>query len=421
MLELERRGRGMTGDASLADRPIPTGLKLTNLDPDFRENPYPILAELRVREPVHHDEVLGRYVLTTHEDVSSILRDLELWSDPRKANPETFIQRFASVNVDEEPSMLLMDDPGHRRLRDLVRRSFTPRAVENWREWVRGVAERLVRDMQPGALDVIADFADPLPAMVIAEMLGLDPASHGQFKEWSDIIAVVGFNPAPEPAQTRDADRARDLLDQFFLSEIGARRRKLGDDLISDMVGAELDGDQLTDEEIVRQCNLLLLAGNITTTDLIGNAIKALIDHPEQMARLRSEPELLPNAIEEVLRFESPVTASGRIANRAFEIRGVTIPKGENLSVMLAAANRDPVVHPDPDRFDVAREEIHHQSFGGGRHFCLGAHLARIEAQEAVRALLGRFRELHHDAEGGHRWAATPTFRGLERLWVEAS
>jgi len=315
--------------------------------------------------------------------------------------------------------MLLMDDPGHRRLRDLVRRSFTPRAIETWRNRVRGVAERLAASLDSKSFDVMADYADPLPAVVIAEMLGLDPDSHEQFKEWSDTIAITGFNPAPEPDQVEASEEARLLLDQFFRDEIEARRRKLGDDLISDMVGAELDGDQLTDLEIVSQCNLLLLAGNITTTDLIGNAIKSLIDHPNQLTRLRSQPDLLPNAIEEVLRFESPVTQSGRIANCDIEMGGMTIPKGENLSVVLAAANRDPEVYPDPDHFDITREDVHHHSFGGGRHFCLGAHLARIEGQEAIRALLARFDQLGI-GDGGYRWAATPTFRGLSELWIEA-
>jgi cytochrome P450 len=290
----------MSSETIEIDRSIPTGLQLTNLDADFRENPYPILAELREREPIHHDVALGRYVLTRHDDVSAVLRNLDLWSDPRKANPGTFIGRFQAAAEGQQPSMLLMDDPGHRRLRDLVRRSFTPRAIETWRNRVRGVAERLAASLDAKSFDVMADYADPLPAVVIAEMLGLDPDSHEQFKKWSDTIAITGFNPAPEPDQLEASEEARLLLDQFFRDEIEARRRKLGDDLISDMVGAELDGDQLTDLEIVSQCNLLLLAGNITTTDLIGNAIKSLIDHPSQLTRLRSQPDLLPNAIEEI-------------------------------------------------------------------------------------------------------------------------
>jgi cytochrome P450 len=410
----------MSSDATTTQRPVPTGLQLTNLDPAFREDPYPILADLREREPVHHDAILGRYVLTRHDDVSAVLRDLELWSDPRKANPETFIGKLGAANPDQEPSMLLMDDPGHRRLRDLVRRSFTPRAIESWRTRVRGVAERLVSSLDPESFDAIADFCDPLPAVVIAEMLGLDPESHEQFKAWSDTLAITGFNPAPEPEQAAAAKVAREALDRFFLDEIEKRRVKLGEDLISDMVGAKLDGDQLTDTEIVSQCNLLLLAGNITTTDLIGNAIKSLIDHPDQLSRLRQQPDLLANAIEEVLRFESPVTQSGRIANRDVTIGGVEIAKGENLSVFLASANRDPAAYPDPDRFDITREDTHHQSFGGGRHFCLGAHLARIEGQEAIRALLGRFIHWQIGADG-YRWAATPTFRGLAELRLDVA
>ena len=283
---------------------------------------------------------------------------------------------------------------------------------------MRQVAERLVGAIEGDRFDVMAELADPLPTRVIAEMLGLDPESHERFKAWSDVIARTGFNPAPDAEQAKAADEARTRLEAFFHEQIEERRRRPGGDLISDMVTAELEGDQLSDVEIVRQCNLLLLAGNITTTDLIGNALKALIDHPAEQARLRAEPELLANAVEEVLRFESPVTGSGRIANRDLEIGGVPIAKGENLSVVLAAANRDPAVYPDPDRFDVARADVHHHAFGGGRHFCLGAHLARLEAQEAIRALLGRYSDLR-PGPGGHRWATTPTFRGLEFLWLE--
>lgn len=397
-------------------RPLPTGIQLTNLDPAFREDPYPILADLRAREPVHHDRELGRYLLTRHDDVHAVLYDLELWSDPRRSNPETFSRRFLHRG-DEEPSMLLMDDPGHKRLRGLVRRSFTPRAIELWRGRVRAVAERLVAALPEGRFDAIGDFADTLPTVVIAEMLGLDPDNHAEFKAWSDDIAVAGFNPAPKPEEVDKAERARVCIDALLQSELEARRAQPGDDLMSDMVQTVLDGDQLTDVEIVRQCNLLLLAGNLTTTDLIGNAIKAFIDHPDQQALLRAKPALLENAVEEVLRYDSPVTNSGRIAHRDLEFGGIQIAKGENLAVSTAAANRDPAVYPDPDRFDIEREDTHHHAFGGGRHFCLGAHLARMEAQEALRALFARFDRLSQDA-AGYRYATTPTFRGHEYLWV---
>ncbi len=398
--------------------PLPTGLALTALDAAFREDPYPVLAELRRRAPVHYDDVLKRYILTRHDDVNAVLRDPSLWSDPRKANPGTFSHMFLR-NGDEEPSMLLMDDPGHRRLRELVRHSFTPRAVERWRPRVRAIAERILAAVGDGPFDLIAEVAGPLPSVVIAELLGVDPSRHADFKRWSDTTVAVGFNPAPAPDQVAAAEEARDRLSELFLAEIEARRGAPGDDLISDMVRAEQAGDRLSDAEIVMQCDLLLIAGNVTTTDLIGNGVKALIDHPDQQTALRARPERMAHAVEEMLRYDSPVTNSGRIASADLEIGGVRIARGESLSVSLAAANRDPAIYPDPDAFDIEREDVHHQSFGGGRHFCLGAHLARLEAQEAIRALLARF-DAPVLGERGHRYAAIPSFRGFEELWIEA-
>ncbi len=402
--------------ATTSKLPVATGIALTALDEGFRENPYPTLADLREREPVHYDSELKRYVLTRHHDVHAVLFDLEQWSDPRRANPDTFTSLFLGRDG-EEPSMLMMDDPDHKRLRGLVRRSFTPRAAEGWREKVRGVSERLLAEAPDEPFDLVAAVADPLPTMVIAEMLGLAPGRHQELKTWSSVSAESGFNPMPTPEQETAANAAQKALDAFFCEEIERRRGNLGDDLISDMLRAEEAGERLSEREILQQCNLLLIAGNVTTTDLIGNSVKALIDFPDEASKLRRRPELLANAIEETLRFDSPVVNSGRVASSDTEIGGVPIAKGESLSVSLAAANRDPRVHAEPDRFDVERQGIQHLSFGGGRHFCLGAHLARIEAQEAVRAILDRFGKLTL-AEAGYRYGATPSFRGFEVLWV---
>ncbi len=398
----------------------PTGLALTALDPDFSEDPYPILARLRETEPVHYDAMLKRYVLTRHADVNAILRDLSLWSDPRKANPDTFTRTFLSRagREDEEPSMLLMDDPDHRRLRELVNRSFTPRAVERWREHVRGIAERLAADLPDGPFDLIERYADPIPSVVIAEMMGLDTSSYADFKAWSNVSVAVGFNPMPTEDQMREAERAEQALDAFFREEIAKRHASPGEDLISDMVTVEEQGDRLTEDEIVRHCNLLLIAGNVTTTDLIGNAVKSLIDFPEQQAKLCADLDLVGEAADETLRFDPPVTNSGRVASRDMEFHGVKIAKGETLSVSLAAANHDPRVHPDPDAFDLDRADKSTLAFGGGRHFCLGSHLAKVEAQEALRALYGRLGPLRLGPGGGER-ASIPSFRGFVRLEVE--
>ncbi len=407
-----------TSENSPLSKPVATGLQLTALDPAFRENPYPILKDLREREPVHNDTELNRWVYTRHQDVNEILRNPDLLSDPRKARPGTFSREFLSDD-DREPSMLMMDDPGHRRLRELVRHPFKPHAVEAWRPRVRAVAEQVIGQIDETEFDVVAHIANPIPTVVIAELLGLDASCHGEFRQWSEDLASVGFSPVNTEEQLKIAEKASASLDALFRTEVQNRRDQPADDLISEMVQAEESGDRLTEDEIVSQCNLLLLAGNLTTSDLIGNGIMALLQHPAELAKLRANPELMTNAVEEVLRYESPVVNSGRVAHIDMEIAGHKVLAGDSLSVSLAAANRDPAVHPDPDRFNIERTNIQLQSFGGGRHFCLGAHLSRLEAAETFSVLLERFPDLAISGKG-HRYAANPSFRGFAELWVSA-
>ncbi len=395
---------------------LPQGIEITALDPHFREDPYGILRNLRDQSPVHEDTELKRFIYTRHDDVKNILRDKDLWSDPRKANPGSFTREFLGSG-DEEPSMLMMDEPNHRRLRSLVSRPFTPAAVEKWRPRTREVIQRVLAKISDDEFDLIADYAGPIPTVVIAEMLGVDPAMHGDFKRWSDLLIKVSFNPLPSEDEVKNGETAADDLNAFFYAEIEKRRQDLRGDLLSDMIRAEEDGEKLSAEEIISQCNLLLIAGNVTTTDLIGNGTRALLDHPEQLAKLQADPTLIKNTVEEMLRFDSPVTNSGRIANRTIELSGCPVNTGESLLASLAAANRDGAVYPDPDKFDIEREDTHHQSFGGGRHLCLGAHLARLEAQEAVLALLERFPGIKHGT-GGFEYASVPSFRGMNYFWV---
>ena len=232
-------------------------------------------------------------------------------------------------------------------------------------------------------------------------------------------MVQIRFNPFPSEAETARADSAREQLHACFEEQIRYRSANLGDDLLSDMLRAEEEGETLTHQEIVMQCDLLLVAGNVTTTDLIGNGVLALLQHPQQMAKLRDNPLLIGNAVEEMLRYDSPVTNSGRIAHTDMQFAGCPLHKGESLSVSLAGANRDPSVYPEPDRFDIQREDTHHQAFGGGRHLCLGAHLARLEAQEAILGLLDRFPQLQL-SERGFTHHAIPSFRGMSECWVNA-
>jgi hypothetical protein len=401
------------------ETPLPEGMRLMPLDDAFRDDPHPILHELRRRAPVHRDREFHRVVLTRHDDVQTVLRDLSFWVDARKASDQDFRRRFLRQEA-QEPSMLGLDDPEHKRLRSLVSRAFTPRAVERWRRVVREVARELLEAVErdpSDPFDLIAALAAPLPAIAIARLLGVDPAQQADFQAWSEASVEAGFNPFASEEQRAAAERARVALEACFHQEIEKRRSKPSDDLIGKMVTAEEEGDRLTSREIVTMCDLLLIAGNVTTSDLIGNGVRALLEHPDQLERLRARPELLPNAIEEMLRFDPPVTSSGRLAPRDVEIGGVPIRKGESITTVLAAANRDPSVYPDPDRFDVEREDTHHQSFGGGAHLCLGAHLARVEAQEAIGALVARFPRLRRSRRP-LVYKRVPGFRGLAEYWV---
>jgi len=398
---------------------LPQGVELTAVEERFREDPYPILKSLRERAPVHHDSVMNRYICTRHDDVKAILHEKDFFTDPRNANPGSYSREVIGgrLGFGETPDMLLMDEPDHRRLRRLVSGPFKPSSVERWREEIRRIVDGALEAITVAEFDLIARFAAPVPTVVIARMLGVDPTLYEKFHTWSDQVVQVGFNPFPTVEQQHAAGAAQQALNDLFRDEIARRREAPGDDLLSDMIRAELEGDRLTQEEMIAQCRLLLIAGNVTTTDLIGNGTRALLDFPEQMEKLRADPGLIANAVEEMLRYDSPVTNSGRTPNRDVVVSGCPVPRGESLSLSLAAANRDPAVYPDPDRFDIERADSHHQSFGGGRHLCLGAHLARVEAQEAILGLLRRFPRLSKSARG-HVFHAIPSFRGMSEFWV---
>jgi cytochrome P450 len=410
----------------MSDQPadsLPKGMQLTPFDPHFRDHPYEVLKSVRERAPVMHDDQFNRWYVTRFDDVRQILRDKDMSADPRKANPDSFVAKIAAMggtlNSSAPQSMLFMDDPDHRRLRGLVNKAFTLKAVEALRPRVREIAEELLAKIETNEFDLMTSFAGVLPVIVIAELLGIDPADRGSFRRWSEVSVAAFFNPFRTPQQGEAAAQAQMELDAYFRRMIALRRAEARADLISDMVHAEEEGNRMTDAEIVTQCNLLLIAGNVTTTDLIGNGVKALLDHPQELAKLRARPELINNAIEEILRYDSPVTNSGRNVQRELSMRGCPMHLGDSITVSLAAANHDPEANPDPQRFDIERADIQHQSFGGGKHTCLGAPLARVEAQEGVTALLKRFPRLQPSPRGS-KYRAIPSFRGLSEYWLQA-
>lgn len=400
----------------MEDSTTRTGLKLTPMDEEFRHDPYPILQQLREKQPIHHDQELKRYVITKYNTVKEILRSSDHSANPRNSKPDSFSRFF--LNDATDISMLFMDDPEHRRLRDLVNDIFTPKAVELWRPRIAEIIEHHLDQINENEFDLIREFAGPVPTEVIAEMMGISSENHRQFKQWSEAANKTAFSPTPSAADAEAAHEARRALNEFFAEQIAIRRADPGTDIISKMLESEINGDKLTDLEIISQCNLLLIAGNVTTTDLIGNGVRVLLEHPEQLESLLRNPELIGVAIEEILRFDSPVIHGHRVSGDTVEYSGCPIEKGECLHVSLGAANRDPDIYEKPDQFLIDRKRIPHLAFGGGKHHCLGASLARLEGQEAVLRIFKRFPNLRQSTRGLMH-AAAPGFRGMEYFWLK--
>jgi cytochrome P450 len=397
---------------------VPTGPALSALDPVFRERPQEPLAELRQRDPVHRDRVFDRVVLTRAADVGALLNDRTLSADPRKSRPGSFSRLQFGVDENFRPTLLHLDDPDHKRLRNLVAKAFNQRSIDAMRprivEVTAGLLDRMAGDAR---VDIMEAFAKPLPTVVIAAMLGIDPADQDDFKTWSDLQVLL-FNPARTPEQHASLLWAQNELTRYFRDAVARRREHRTSDLISLLVAAEEEGEQLNEAEIVMICRLLLVAGNVTTTDLIGNGVLALLQHPAERARLQARPDLIGAVVEEVLRYDSPVVQAGRQMTAPGRIGGCPIEQGQSITAMLYAANHDPEVYADPQRFIIDREEKRHLAFGGGAHFCLGAPLARAEGQIAIAMLFERFPRLQLAPDYVPTHRVTPSLRGLESLWA---
>jgi hypothetical protein len=401
---------------------IRTGIVFNPFAESFRRDPYPFYHRLRSRDPIHRSRVVFGWVLSRHGDIVEALRDPRFSADDRNFTQAARIRalriREGLLDPDEEPApaLLRLDPPDHSRLRSLVSQAFTPRAVEKLRRRIEEIASELL-DALPGraGFDVIAELAVPLPVTVIAELLGIPARDRLTFKRWSDVLAGALEPIVPDPVGLRAT------VEEFeeYVGRIGSERRnKPSDDLLSALVLAEEAGDKLSEQELHSTVGLLLAAGNETTTNLIGNGLLALLRHPAELARLRRDPALTESAVEELLRYDSPVQLTGRIVTEDLDFRGHRFRKGQMVILLLGAANRDPEVFPDPDRLDVARAENRHLSFGHGNHFCLGAQLARLEAEIALRELVQRFPDLRLGDEDP-TWARVAVFlRGLKALPV---
>lgn len=384
------------------------------------ENPHPTFAALRESAPVAKVGPLGEWLVTRYEDVVFVLKHPELFSSSHgfiEFRRAVEGERLAREAPAPELGMLSADPPDHTRLRKLVSGVFTPKAIARLEDRVRRITgEHIDRILKKETFDMMEDLAVPLPVTIIAEMLGVDPARYADFKRWSDDTMTVESIGAPRTdAEIDRMVASRRAFTAFFREMIDERRLSPRDDLISDLVRAEVENEKLTAEEVFSMVILLLIAGNETTTNLIGNGTLMLLRYPEVERRLRADPSLIPAFIEEVLRFESPVLFLARRTTREVTVGGVTIPAGERVLAVLAAANRDPAQFPDPDRFDIDRDARGHVAFGFGIHFCVGAPLSRLEGAIAFSEMLRRLPPLQA-GEAKPRWNLSLNLHGLKSL-----
>jgi cytochrome P450 len=390
------------------------------LSPEFIRDPYPYYERLRTADPVHVTP-FGSYLASRHAEVSLVMRDKRFGKD----HVERMKRRYGP-DVMKEPVirsmchwMLHRDPPDHTRLRGLVVKAFTARRVEDMRPRVQQVVDQTLDAIEAqGHMDLIEEFAFRLPVTIICDMLGI-PEDHREIFYKSSREGGRLLDPVPmSKAEIEQANAANLASEMYFQQLFELRRKNPGDDLTSELLLAEEDGSKLTHEELTANIILLFGAGHETTVNLIGNGLLALHRNPDQLALLKAKPELLPNAIEEFLRYDSSVQLTGRVALEDIEdLGGKRIPKGEAVLCLLGSANRDPAVYPDrPDQLDIARPNVRPLSFGGGIHYCLGAQLARIEAEVAIGTLLRRLPDLRLNDAENPEWRPTFVLRGLKRL-----
>ncbi|MBE3603356.1 cytochrome P450 [bacterium] len=383
-------------------------------DEAYRANPYPYYAPLYRRPPHLMNLFIPMALVARHADCTAILRDYENFSSVPPMSP--FLEQRLAV-FGTAPRVVFSDPPVHTRLRKLVSKAFTPRRIRDLEPRIREIAASLMAKAKAnGKFEVMADLANPLPVMVISEMLGIEARDYENFKHWSDVVVESDMIPpgVPLPDRVKEAFGA---LRAFFIEEIERRRREPGDDLVSALVSARDDADALTEEELIAFVVLLLMAGNETTTNLIGNGMLALGRNLDQLELLRTHPELTPRAIEEMLRYDCPVQSAARYPKHDVVVDGVEIKVNTPTFIIVAAANRDPEKFDHPERFDITREPNEHLAFGDGIHYCLGASLARMEGAIAISAALQTFPRLRlSDPDAPLTYKGSYFLRGLSSL-----
>jgi pimeloyl-[acyl-carrier protein] synthase len=383
-------------------------------DESFRADPYPYYKPLMVSPPRLLNTFVPMALIARYSDVVDALRNHEDFSS---AQPTTLRTEDRVKLFGDAPRLLFCDPPVHTRLRSLVSKAFTPRMSRVLEERIRQITNNLLDKVEEkGAFDVMIDLAEPLPVMIIAEMLGIPSERYVTFKHWSDRI-VEAHNTPPGMPLPEKVIESFIALRTYLVNEIEKRRGSTGSDLIGGLVAARDQGEKLTEEELIHFVVLLLLAGNETTTNLIGNGLLALGRHPDQLEQLRSEPSLMGPAIEEMLRYDGPVQSVMRHPKRDIEFAGVSIKANTLVFVILAAANRDPAKFPDPDTFQITRDPNQHVAFGDGIHYCLGRSLGYLEGTIAIGSVLERFPRLRlANTTATLRYKGSYFLRGLSSL-----
>jgi len=391
------------------------------LDPEVLADPYPLYRRLRTEDPVHWDSFLHAWVVTRYPDV---IRVLHHFSASRTPTPEQLsgmnlsaLNPIAKVMVRQ---MLFLDPPDHTRLRTLASAAFTPARVERLRSHIQDIADSLIDGLvSKRSMDLVADFAAPLPAIVTAEMLGVPVADHEKLKNWSADFAEMLGNFQHNPDRFPRVLSSVESMGAYFRSAMKEQRVHPRDGLIHAMMTAEVDGSKLSEEEIVANLIVTMVGGQETTTNLIGNGMVTLLRNRSEMERLRADSSIIHPAVEELLRYESPSQHTARVAPEDLEMGGMQIRKRQAVIAVMGAANRDPERFPDPDRLDLTRPDNRHLAFGWAAHFCFGAPLARIEGQIAFETLLRRLPNLALKPDAPLTWRHNLGLRGLTAVPVE--
>ena len=393
-------------------------MEISAYDPEARDNPHPRLKALRDTCPVLRDEMVKTWLISRYEDVRATVNDRTFVRHPINAEEGSMTRMMVDPDDPEgrRSSILFLDDPDHSRNRLPLVKAFYAR-IKKMEPEIEQMIDRVIEAApDSGEFDLMEEIAVPIPIMIIAHILGVDDSRLEEFRDWSEGV-ILGLNPMRSPEENAYMMASGEKLDAYFTELMNARRVEPQDDLISDMVQAQANGGDFDDDELRTNLQALLVGGNLTTTDLIGNGVWLFLQHPEQLQALKQNPDLAANAVEEVLRYEAPVQATSRIVSEDREVAGCPMKKSQPVFMSLAAANRDPSKFENPEAFDITAKRASHISFGGGAHICIGAPLARIEARRVYQKLFERYPNMTlPDQE--LVWRSLPFFRGIETLRV---